>query len=247
MQTINTIFRCRFRDAALLAAFFTVAFGTVLHAQTTGDPDSTDIVGQDSLEIIVPGSGSGTEGGYVDSVYYNGRMIRLTVRISQEMRRDSVRLRAFIDSIENAQDAIVARNLAFSPEEWRVTSADKARKAEELAIAQDRDYIYPSDVAPIPVFSAPVGAIARSLGLVEDVTPRIAYTIKSTTTIRITIYTQSALPVTTMVDDVQRPGEYVFTWDFTDANGRRVLTGTYFAEVIANDKTLILRKRIEAP
>ena len=220
--------------------------GSTAHAQTGGDDGE-----KDSTVIFTPGndggSGTGTGAQYIDSVFLDGKMIRLTVRISEEMRRDSIRLRAFIDSIENSTAAVIARNLAFSPEEWQPTAADIARREEEIAIAQDREYIYPQDVTRAQLFSAPVGAIATSLGLKEDVTPRISYILRSTTEVTIKIYTQGALPVVTLVDDVQRPGEYALDWDFNDANGRRVLPGSYFAEVISGGETLLLRKRIVVP
>lgn len=224
-----------------------LAGGHRLLAQTETEPEPIPLTG-DSVRIYLPGGGSGTESGaYVDSVYYDGRMIRLTIHVSEAIRRDSTRLRAFIDSLENAATAVIARNLAFNPEEWQPTAADRARREEEIAIAQDRDWIYPKDVTRIPVLSAPVGAIATSLGLVEDVTPRIAYILRATSTVTVKIYTQSALPVVTLVDGVQKPGEYAMDWDFKDSNGRRVLPGSYFAEVIVDGTMLVLQKRIVVP
>ena len=219
--------------------------GSTLYAQT-GDEEK-----QDSTEIYTPGTvgGSGTGSGQtiVDSVFIDGQMVRLPVRISEEMRKDSIRLRAFIDSVQSSAAAILARNLAFHPSEWQPTAADIARKEEELAIAQDREYIYPQDITRAQIFSVPTSAIATSLGLQEDVTPRISYILRSTSQVTVKIYTQSALPVVTLVNDTQKPGEYVLEWDFNDANGRRALAGSYFAEVISGEDTLLLRKRIVVP
>lgn len=234
------------RQLPLGLMILTLMCGSTALAQTGGNEEK-----KDSTVIFTPGteggSGTGTGSQYIDSVFMDGKMIRLTVRISEEMRRDSVRLRAFIDSIENSTAAVIARNLAINPEEWKPTAADIARREEEIAIAQDREYIYPQDVTRAPLFNAPVGAIATSLGLKEDVTPRITYILRNTTEVTVKIYTQGALPVVTLVDDIQRPGEYVLDWDFNDANGRRVLPGSYFAEVISDSNTLLLRKRIVAP
>lgn len=213
-----------------------------------GQTDAPDPSPGDTSRIFRPGGGSGTESGtFVDSIYFDGEMVRLTVRISEDMRRDSVRLRAFLDSLETATSTVIAQNLALNPKEWQPTAADRYRREEELAIAQDRDWIYPKDVTRIPVMSAPIGAIATSLGLVEDVTPRIAYTLRSTGTVTVKVYTQSALPVVTLVDGVQKPGEYQMDWDFKDTNGRRVLPGSYFVEVIVDGNAIVLQKRIVVP
>ena len=227
----------------LLAA--TLLLGAVgARAQSGGDPGPGERIAVDSLEILQP---SGSSSIYVDSVYLDGEMIHLTVRIADELRRDTARLRAVLDSIENTQAARLMANLSFDPSEWQPTAADRAAREEMIAMAQDREWIYPQGITRIPVFSAPVGAIARALGLVEDVTPRISYTLTATRTITVIVYTISALEVARIVDGAQKPGSYSFDWDMADANGRRVLSGSYFVEVIADGTELLLRKRVEVP
>ena len=175
-------------------------------------------------------------------------MIRFSVRLSHEIRNDSVRLRALIDSIQNSTAAVIAANLRFDdPSQWQPTERQKREREEMIAVTQDRDWIYPQDITRIPVFSLPLSSIGQTLGLVEDVTPRIAYTLLSTRQISVIIYTQSALPMVTLVDGTQKPGEYSFNWDFNDANDRRALPGSYFVEVIADGTELLLRKRIVVP
>jgi hypothetical protein len=156
-------------------------------------------------------------------------------------------LRALLDSLENSDSAIIASNLNFDSTEWQPTAADRARRDELMAIAQDRDWIYPRDIVRLGGVSVPLQAIGQALGLSEDVSPRIPYTIKRTRHVKITVYTQSALPVKTIVDTTQSPADYVVEWDFSDRNGRRVLSGSYFAEVIADGEELLLRKRIVVP
>lgn len=247
MYTLSTLIQPVLRHLSVGIVFLLLAaVGTTLRAQTAGDPKP--IIGDTSKIFRPGGGGSGTESGtFIDSIYFDGELVRLTVRISDDMRRDSVRLRAFLDSLETATSTLIAQNLSLNPKEWQPTAADKRRREEDIAIAQDRDWIYPKDVTRIPVISAPVGAIATSLGLVEDVTPRIAYTLRSTSTVTVKIYTQSALPVVTLVDGVQKPGEYKMDWDFQDENERRVLPGSYFVEVIVDGKSLVLQKRIVVP
>ncbi len=232
--------------------------GSSLHAQTGGE--TGEQTGEDSTAILVPpdgngftgdgatGSGTGGSGSpWIDSIYFDGKMVRFTIRLTDAVRRDSIRLRALIDSMENSRAAIVAANLRLDPSEWQPTQADKMRREEMIAAAQDQEWIYPQDVTRIPVVSIPLSSLGQALGLTEDVSPRFSYTLLRTRKITVTIYTQSALPVTTLVDGSQKPGEYRLEWDFTDSNGRRTLPGSYFVEVIADESELLLRKRIVVP
>ena len=203
-------------------------------------PDGLDLTGGDP-------TGSGSQSPWLDSVFYDGKVIRFSVRLTEEIRRDSVRLRALIDSIERSTAAVIAANLRLNPSEWQPTEADKREREEMLAMAQDRDWIYPKDITRIPLASIPLSSIGQALGLTEDVSPRFSYTLLNTRQITVIIYTQSALPVTTLVNGSQRPGDYKLEWDFTDANGRKALAGSYFVEVIADGKELLLRKRIVVP
>ncbi|MGE3800974.1 MAG: FlgD immunoglobulin-like domain containing protein [Candidatus Kapaibacterium sp.] len=234
---------------------------TILSAQTggtSGEPfegeDSTDtIFVPDGIDVTggnPTGSGStesGSESPWVDSIFYNGKMIRFTVKLSDMIRRDSVRLRALIDSIERSTAAVIAANLRLDPSEWQPTAEDKMRREEMIAAAQDRDWIYPKDITRIPVASIPLSSIGQALGITEDISPRFSYTLLNTRQISVIIYTQSALAVKTLVNGTQKPGEYRLEWDFTDSNGRKALAGSYFVEVIADGKELLLRKRIVVP
>lgn len=235
--------------------------GTKLYAQT-GGVSGEPVEGEDSTStIFVPNgvdvtggdptgsgsTGSGSESPWVDSVFFDGKIVRFTVKLTDMVRRDSVRLRALIDSIEHSTAAVIAANLRLDPSEWQPTTEDKMRREEMIAAAQDRDWIYPKDITRIPIASIPLSAIGQALGITEDVSPRFSYTLPNTRKVSVIIYTQSALAVKTLVNGTQKPGEYRMEWDFTDSNDRKVLPGSYFVEVIADGKELLLRKRIVVP
>jgi hypothetical protein len=212
-----------------------IAFATLLHAQTGGQqhrshvlPDSTFVPG--SLIGVTPEPSR-------DSLSTINRLRR-------DARLDSMYLVLLLDSLDRTMQARMRRNLAMSPADWRSTKSDRDRREADLRRAMDMDFVFPH--AYMPLFSVSTGAVFRALGLVEDVTPRITYTLTHTQQVTVRIYNLEADLIATIVDGSQRPGVYDFEWDFNDASGNRVPYGNYVAEVIVRG-TLVLRKRIEVP
>jgi hypothetical protein len=165
--------------------------------------------------------------------------LRTTVTLDHPMIRD------YLDSLQNTPEAIMRRNLAMDPSLWRPTDADRARRDDDIKRSQGWDQIYQN--IPRVGFSIPLSSIGRALGLVEDVTPRIKYTLLATDNVTVKVYDLMARTVAVMVDGVQSPGEYRMDWNMRDDNGHRVSSGDYVAEVVVGGKRLMLRKRIEVP
>ena len=252
---------CHVRRVVLGVLFLLVGGGGVLTAQTAGDgpierrADSVDILDPslplDSIrrvDSIGPTGSAGSSSRWIDSVFIDGQVIRLTVRIADEIRRDTIRLRALLDSIEQSRQAVIAANLNLDPSEWKPTERDLAERREMIERAQDFEYIYPQDVARVPVMSIPLSSIGQALGLTENVSPRISYRLEATRRMTVIVYTVlDAIEIVRLVDQVQPPGVYSFDWDFNDSSGRRVLPGSYIVEVIADSTEMLLRKRIVVP
>ena len=164
--------------------------------------------------------------------------------LRETLERDHAAIRAYLDSLDNTPLAIMRRNLAMNPRDWMPTAADRARREEDIRRSQGWDLIYQN--IPRVGVSVPLRSIGQSLGLVEDVSPKIYYTLLHTDSVSVRVYDITSRLVVVLVDGVQSPGEYRFDWDMLDAGGKRVSAGDYFAEVIVGKK-LVLRKRIEVP
>jgi hypothetical protein len=162
-----------------------------------------------------------------------------------ELRRNRELLIAYLDSLAHTPEAIRQRNLTFDPRDWQPTAADRARRNEDIARALDWSYIHPN-LPFTPLLAVPLGGIFSALGLTEDVSPHINYTLTSTQMVSVKVYDREAHMVATIIDGVQRPGVYSFDWNMRDDGGGRVAPGDYVAEVIAN-KTMMLRKHIVVP
>ena len=165
-------------------------------------------------------------------------------RLRRDLRLDSLELVHMLDSLESTVQARMRRNLAMSPSDWMPTKGERARREQEIRQSMDMDFVFPNSYAPL--FSVSTGAVFRALGLAEDLTPRITYTLTRTEHVTVRIYNIRAELVRTIVNASQRPGVYDFEWDLRDDSGVRVAYGNYVAEVIVGNR-LALRKRIEAP
>ncbi len=92
----------------------------------------------------------------------------------------------------------------------------------------------------------PLDLIGQFLGIVEDVSPEIRYTIDAPNEIEIVIYSMQAKVIATLFKGRQVPGSYEISWSFRDENGRRMTSGDYIAEVRIGN-TRYVRKRIVIP
>ncbi|HVZ38422.1 MAG TPA: FlgD immunoglobulin-like domain containing protein [Candidatus Kapabacteria bacterium] len=185
---------------------------------------------------------------HADSVKAALERLQWYYRLRERIHGDSLALHRYLDSLDNTRMAIMRRNLTFSSKDWLPTAADRARRDDEIKRSQGWDKVFTNSTRV--GFSTPIQGILRAVGLIEDVTPRIAYTLMHTTRVEVTVYDLQAHTVAVLVNDVQSPGEYKFDWNLLDSSGARVETGDYIAEVIANDpdgRKLLLRKRIEVP
>ncbi len=209
-------------------------------AQTGGDVPA-EKGARDTIRLPVPGRLI-----YIPFEDSTGIPVDPLVRFGDAFRRDSAAWRAFVDSLERSPDAAMRRNLTILPQEWMPSAIDRMRHQEDIDRALDKDFIGPKGVTRVPLVSIPTASIGRMLGLVEDVTPKISYTVPNTVEVSVKVYNLSAQLVSSVVDGVQRPGVYSFDWNMLGMDGRRVPSGDYVAEVLVG-RRLVLRKRIEVP
>lgn len=206
-----------------------------MHAQTQTPQRRGDVPGDTSF---VPG----TLGGVTPEPSRDS--ISNIARLRRDSRLDSTYLALLLDSLDNTTQARMRRNLAMNPSDWMPTEADRKAREADFRRAMDMDFVFPHSY--VQLFGISTGAVFRALGLVEDVTPRITYTLTRTEQVVVRIYNLEAELITTIVNGSQSPGVYDFKWDFNDAEGRRVPYGNYVGEVIVGGR-MVLRKRIEAP
>ncbi len=85
--------------------------------------------------------------------------------------------------------------------------------------------------------------IGRLLGLAEDVSPRIRYSLEKSSNVEVVIYSVQAIVIQTLFNGTQPPGEYELLWNGKNYNGADVPPGDYIAEVRIG-KERYIRKRV---
>lgn len=163
--------------------------------------------------------------------YYN---LSLTDDLWQQLTKQS----------EDLPYQIAIRSLSVVPSQSFQPSGVEIVQRQEAIAAGMR---LPTGLSyPQSGLRVPLDMIGQFLGIVEDVSPEIRYTLDSPNDIEIVIYSMQAKVISTLFKGRQIPGTYEITWNFRDEYGRRMTSGDYIAEVrIGNSK--YIRKRIVIP
>ncbi|MDT3739769.1 MAG: FlgD immunoglobulin-like domain containing protein [Candidatus Kapabacteria bacterium] len=164
-------------------------------------------------------------------------------------------------------NVIVRNNLRFSDDVWYLEKRISEGTPWQVAVQNIRN-IPPEFYNPSPVemvqrqtmiensFEVPfvatykryglkisTEAIASMLGLTEDVSPKITYSIDFTAQIEVVVYSIRSVVVATLFNGLQSPGNYTLTWNGRNSEGKLMPPGDYIAEVrIGNER--YIRKRI---
>jgi hypothetical protein len=80
------------------------------------------------------------------------------------------------------------------------------------------------------------------LGVVEDVSPVISYTLYEISDVEIVIYSIGAKAVATIFSGTQRAGSYSITWNLKDDLGKRMPPGDYVGEVKIGSKRYVMKR-----
>lgn len=235
----------------LAAAIIIISGPSNLFAYFQNDSDTTDIwkksvLAKDTTEQvnkIHPGDNSGPVDTFPsqDSAY--ARAMRL--RIPEHSRfQNGIRLFAsgwrLIRSQQDNNPWVQAnRNLDLPSDVFMP-------RGEEIVM---HDYNIQNSLA-VPFMQAtnpyglkvPFATIGNFLGITEDVSPIIPYTLEFTSKVEIKIYSVSAKEICTVYKGVEQPGSHKKTWNGRDEYGRPVPRGDYIAEVLIGGRKFITKR-----
>ncbi|OGU39911.1 MAG: hypothetical protein A2X61_16095 [Ignavibacteria bacterium GWB2_35_12] len=183
---------------------------------------------------------------YQDSAYFRALKLNLPtdVRISNDLNKfsDGWRLRQELSKGKPWQVAV--RNINNVPSELYIpTGVEKMQYITNLVNSQ-----YVPGIRPLNPGEGLVslGQIASFLGLTEDVSPEIKFSIEYADEIEITVYSIQAVAVATIFKGNLMPGNYKYVWNGRDDRGKKMTSGDYIAEVKMG-KYKYFRKRIVIP
>lgn len=84
--------------------------------------------------------------------------------------------------------------------------------------------------------------IGLFLGLIEDTSPKITYTLKYTCDVEIVIYSISAKIIATIFVGTQKQGTYTTYWNGKDEYGKQMPSGDYIAEVRIGSERFVMKR-----
>ena len=136
---------------------------------------------------------------------------------------------------------IARRNLESIPNE--MFEANPVELVQRQQMLQDAQYVPFVQTLPRNAFSMNLQDIGKFMGLVEDNSPTISYTLNTDVEVEIVIYSMNAKVISILYKGDQAIGSYSRTWNGRDDEGKVVPRGDYIGEVrIGNYK--YIRKRI---
>ena len=195
--------------------------------------------------VLLPGSDYYLFTPAQDSNYY--RELKLNIPLTTRMRYNLKELASRMQVSKNVSRGtpleIALKNLEMTPEMLKPSGAEIVQSQyniiQSLSIPYIRTY---NPYGGLVSF----GQIAQFLGLAEDVSPEIKYTLDYTTDVEIVIYSMQAMVIAKLFHSEQSPGSYTFTWNGRDDMGKMLPHGDYVAEVRIG-KERYVRKRILVP
>jgi len=178
-----------------------------------------------------------------DSAFYSAMRLGLPLRtlINNNLRYSDNIWNMERKLAEGTPWQIALQNIrSIPPEFYTADPVDVVHR--QIAIEQS---MYVPFITTYPRYGTKISleAIGRFLGLVEDFTPEIKYSLDYTAEVEVVVYSISSVVVATLFNGRQIPGSYKLTWNGRDDRGKLMPPGDYIAEVrIGNEK--FIRKRI---
>lgn len=206
--------------------------------------DSLANITTDNRYIPMPGAKDIYSSPMQDSNY--ARAIRISIphsaRLANDLRMFSPLIPTKSDKFNRAQ--LIYNAMDLPSEVFRPVPVELSNYQYGIMMSQN-------SVTGINTYNPfglkiPISSITGILGLSEDVSPIIQYTLEYPVHVQVLVYSVNATVVATIFEGRQNAGKYTYTWNGRDDAGKPMPRGDYIAEVrIGNEK--YLRKRIVVP
>lgn len=132
------------------------------------------------------------------------------------------------------------RNMQVSDQIYLPDATENVQRQVAIANATNVPVFKPAQIGGM---SATLGQIGSFLGLIEDVSPRLRYSVYEEAPVTVVVYSTAAVVVATLVKKTMPPGTYEVTWNGLDDKGHDLGDGDYVIEArIGTDR--FVRKRV---
>ena len=179
-----------------------------------------------------------------DSRFYEARTLHLapSLRFELDARRVFQELLSPPDA-KTVLSEIIRQNMVIQPLLSSETMTELVQYKEDISRAMSIPGV--KQFSELPGLFAPgnLGGIKRLLGMEEDISPTMRYTLDERALVNVSIFSQQADRVRLMLHGFQSAGAYSMVWNGRNDADLRVTVGDYVGVVAIGTKTA-LRKRI---
>ena len=178
-----------------------------------------------------------------DSAYNRAMRANVTTsaRIWNDLHLTQYTWFEYLKNIKKSDVAIAMESLTSLPKEYYIPDPTEVVQ-REINIANSF-YVPYVNTYNRNGMRISFGDIGNFLGITEDVSPSISYSLDKQSSVVVVVYSLRAVVIATIFDGIQPVGSYNFNWNGRDDNGKKMPPGDYIAEIrIANEK--YIRKRI---
>jgi hypothetical protein len=221
------------KNILLMTAFFALFVqGSYLYAQLP-------LIDKDQ-QTSVPESYSSAQ----DTAYRQALrlMIPPEIRFSNDLRKIQIKWR-----LEIALEQGIPLDAALRDMERRYPDLYNPNPVDVVQYQENRirsQYVPFTRTLGAAGMQIPLEAIGKFLGLVEDLSPTIKYSLDITSKVEVVIYNMQGIVIAVLAEERQPAGNYVYNWNGKNDDGILQPPGDYIAEVrIGIDK--YVRKHIE--
>jgi hypothetical protein len=218
----------------------------------TADTARARVVTQDSSVLGTTPPGEYPFSPEQDRAFYEAlrAQVSASVRFQFATRQFSAGWIAMQEARQFSPREAMIANMAIDPRAFQPTSQEQT--AYNYGVAQS--FTIPGVFDPFARygglpgvggrgFSIPLSLIGSLLGIGEDVTATIRYTVEQPAEVEIIIYSIQAIAIARLIKTMQGAGGYAITWNGKNESGLPVPTGDYIAEVRIGTSAYV-RKRI---
>jgi len=195
---------------------------------------------------ILPGDYKLNFSPFQDTAYYSALRLQIpaTTRFYHDLKLFAGAWQYRMSYIEPTLEEMANQSIKDLPDEYFLPSSTEMAMYE-YNIAQSLYVPYVQTYKPFGV-KISMDAIGRFLGITEDLSPNISYSLYETSFVEIVIYSVQANVIATIFSGRQVPGNYSYTWNGRDDRGMKVSSGDYVGEVRIGTNRYV-RKRIYIP
>jgi hypothetical protein len=208
--------------------------------------DTTDVIISDDDTPVLPGSLDYDYSAVQDSNYY--RAMRLEMTPLARLQSDLDHLRSHMEVRRRIRSGtpwqIALKNMEDIPRELLKPSPMEIVQ-RQINIINALKVPFVNTYNPYGL-KIPMGAIGQFIGLTEDCSPRITYTLEHPAEVEVVVYSVDATVIATLFKGQQPEGTYRLSWNGRNDKGRRMPSGDYIGEVRIG-KSRYVRKCIKIP